>query len=423
MAAHQSILIVGGGISGITAAVEAAELGYSVQVVEKGPSLGGRVARFGQYFPKLCPPACGLELNLRRLARSRVAKVHALSEVVAIDGEPGDLEVTIRTRPRFVTDACTGCGDCVAACPAERRDDFDYGLGTTRAISSPRGPALPSTFVIDRDACRPGCTACVTACRYGAIDLAMPVREKTLNVGAAIVATGWQPYDAARLAHLGAGRVPDVITNVAMERLAAPSGPTRGRVLRPSDSRAPASVAFVQCAGSRDRNHLAFCSGVCCLASLKQATYVRSQLPEARLLMFAIDVRTPGRTEGFLARVVRDTGLVIRRGQVAKISRDAGGRLELEAEDTETGRRATEVVDLVVLATGMQPSLAAGDGGGPAKIPGLAIDPEGFVGPDNAAKGIFAAGCARAPVDVPTAVRDATAAALRAIQVVGRRIG
>jgi quinone-modifying oxidoreductase subunit QmoA len=422
MAANQTILVVGGGIAGITAAVEAAEMGYEVHVVERGPSLGGRVARFGQYFPKLCPPACGLELNLRRLVRSRTVRVHALTEPVRIDGELGDLEVTLRTRPRFVTEDCTGCGACVEVCPAERSDDFDYGLTTTRAIYAPREPALPATYVVDRRACPPGCAACVSACRYGAIDLDLEPRETIIRVGAVVVATGWQPYDAGRLAHLGAGLEPDVITNVVMERLAAPSGPTGGRVLRPSDSRAPARVAFVQCAGSRDRNHLAYCSGVCCLASLKQATYVRSQAPEAEIFLFCIDVRAPGRNEDFFAEVARDARLHVRRGLVARITRDGDGRLRVEAEDAETGRKTAEAVDLVVLATGMQPSLASSDEGASSRIHGVAVDREGFVRAGGAAKGIFAAGCARAPVDVAAAVQDATAATLRAIQTVGRRV-
>jgi quinone-modifying oxidoreductase subunit QmoA len=253
----------------------------------------------------------------------------------------------------------------------------------------------------------------VEACRYGAIDLAMLPRRLSLPVGAVVLATGWKPYDAARMDNLGFGRYPNVITNVMLERLAAPNGPTRGRILRPADGRPVASAAFIQCAGSRDVNHLGYCSSICCLASLKEATYLREQNPEARIHIFYIDLRTPGTYEFFSRKVLGDPRITVMKGKVGRVAEDPATRnLLVEAEDVLSAEKVTLTVDLVVLATGMAPSLA---GAAPA---GVALDGDGFVAADTAGEGILAAGCARSPVDVATATQEGTAAALRAIQAI-----
>ena len=258
------ILVIGGGIAGVTTAVEAAEAGCDVILVEKTPHLGGRVARMYQYFPKLCPPMCGLEINFRRLRDNPRVTLLTLAEVEKISGSSGDYEVTVRISPRFVTEACTLCGACAEACEAERADDFNYGLSKTKAAYQPHGMAYPSRYVIDRVACPDGCQACKQACLYGAIDLEQKVERRSFRVAAVVAATGWAPYDATRIANLGFGKYSNVVTNVLFERLAALDGPTSGRILRPSDSKAPQAVAFVQCAGSRDESHLPYCSAVCC---------------------------------------------------------------------------------------------------------------------------------------------------------------
>lgn len=416
MAAQESILVVGGGISGITAAVEAAEVGFEVHLVEKTPYFGGRVTRLNQYFPKLCPPYCGLEINFRRIKQSRKITTYTMAEVEKVDGKPGDYDVTLKLHPRYVNENCTACDACVEACPVERENDFNYGMSKTKAIYRPHDLSLPMQYVIDENTCTfDKCGKCADACKYGAIDLKMEAETRTVKVGSIVVATGWQPYDTANLDLLGAGKEPDVITNVVMERLASASGPTDGKVLRPSDGKAPKSIAFVQCAGSRDENHLAFCSGICCLATLKHVTYVREQLPDTEITMFYIDIRATGRYEEFFAEVSKDEKLYLRKGKVANITRESDGRLKVEAEDTATGIKSSQTVDMVVLATGMQPSLAED------KLPGMEYDDYGFVDTSNAEKGIFAAGCAKSPVDVATAVQDATAAALKAIQTVGGR--
>lgn len=408
-----TVLVVGGGISGITAAIEASAAGCRVVLVEKDPFLGGRVARLHQYFPKLCPPQCGLEIHLRRLRTSPRIRCLTLAEVRRISGGPGHYRATIERQPRRVTAQCTACGACVAACPVDRPDAFNLGMGTTKAIYLSQPTSYPPRFVIDGAAC-PGdsCGQCLPACPYGAIDLGMQGGQEEVEAQAVIWATGWEPYDAARLDGLGFGRYPNVITNVMMERLAAEDGPTGGKIVRPSDHGAIGSVAFVQCAGSRDENHLRHCSGVCCLASLKQARYVRAQYPEASIEVFYIDIRAPGRLEDFYAASQEDDKLRLIKGKVARITEDAATRrLEVEAEDTLSGEPVRHQVDLVVLATGMAPAFKS-----EVEVEGgLATDGFGFL-TDEPSPGMAAAGCAKRPTDVASCVRDATGAALRALQ-------
>jgi quinone-modifying oxidoreductase subunit QmoA len=409
-----TVLVVGGGISGITAAIEASEAGCEVVLVEKEPFLGGRVARSHQYFPKLCPPHCGLEIHLRRIKTNPRIRVLTLSEVQQISGAAGHFHATIRRSPRRVNEKCTACGACVDACPVDRPDSFNLGMVTTKAIYLPYEMAFPMRFMIDGAVC-PGsaCGKCVPACPYDAIDLEMKPDTVELDVQAVIWATGWDPYDAAKIADLGFGTYPNVITNVMMERLASPGGPTSGKIVRPSDRKGIESVAFVQCAGSRDENHLRHCSGVCCLGSLKQARYVRAQYPDATIYIFYIDIRAPGRLEDFYAATQEDAKIRLIKGKVAKISEDpASHGLEVEAEDTLAGVPLRQAVDLVVLATGMVPALR----GTVDVAGGLMTDESGFLTDDQPVAGMLAAGCAKRPTDVATSVRDATGAAMRALQ-------
>lgn len=412
---YRSILVVGGGIAGITAAVEAAEAGYDAVIVEKEPYLGGRVLQLYKYFPKLCPPSCGMEINFRRIKDNPQIRFHTMAEVERISGRPGNFDVTLKLKPRYVNDRCTACNACVAVCPAERPNAFNFGIGTTKAIYLAHEMAFPMKYAIDESACRlTECAKCVEVCEYDAIDLTMQPRTMTLKAGAVIIATGWKPYDARRIDNLGFGKYPDVITNVMMERLAAPNGPTKGRILRPSNGQEVQSAVFVQCAGSRDLNHLGYCSGICCLASLKEATYLRERNPNARAHIFYIDLRTPGTYEFFAKKVLGDAHITVTKGKVAKITEDPGTRqLVVEAEDILSAAKTQLAVDLVVLASGMVSSLADGRPAGP-----VALDQDHFVVETRDGGGIFAAGCAKGPFDVATSVQDATAAAAQAIEAI-----
>ncbi|HUY54042.1 MAG TPA: CoB--CoM heterodisulfide reductase iron-sulfur subunit A family protein [Candidatus Nanopelagicaceae bacterium] len=417
----ESVLVVGGGIAGITAALEVAEAGAQVYLVEKDPHLGGRVAQLSRYFPKLCPPACGLEINFQRLRDNQNIRLFTTSEVEDLRGGPGHYQVRIRRHPRYVNDRCTACGACAEVCPVERPNPFDYGMSTTKTIHLGHEMAYPMRYSIDDSTCLfDECGKCVQACPYQAIDLHMEATTLELEVGAVIIATGWRPYDANAITNLAFQHHADVITNVMFERMLAENGPTAGRVLRPSDGASVRSAAFVQCAGSRDRLHLAYCSGICCLASLKEASLLLERNPEAQAHVFYIDLRTPGTYQTFATKVLDHPQVRAVKGKVADILTDpASGQLVVVADDMVGGEMERTPVDLVVLATGMVPNPGPGGPLG-AKARGAF----GFCDESISGEGLFAAGCARAPVDVATSTLDATAAAMRALGVVrGARVG
>jgi quinone-modifying oxidoreductase subunit QmoA len=338
-----------------------------------------------------------------------------MAEVQKISGRPGNFDVAVALHPRYVNERCTACNACVPVCPVERPNAFNFGMGKTKAIYLAHEMAFPMKYAIDDTACRlTECARCVEVCQYGAIDLTMKSRTLTLKAGAVIIATGWDPYDAGRIDNLGFGTYPDVITNVMMERLAAPNGPTKGKLVRPSNGQEVQSAVFIQCAGSRDENHLGYCSGICCLASLKEATYLREKNPGARAHIFYIDLRTPGTYEFFQRKVLSDDHITIMKGKVARVTEDPAARqLVVEAEDILSTGKTRLHVDLVVLASGMVSSLARGAPAGP-----VVLDGDRFVLAAQTGEGIFAAGCAKGPVDVATSVQDATAAAALAIETI-----
>jgi quinone-modifying oxidoreductase subunit QmoA len=401
------ILVVGGGISGLTTALEAAEVGSDVFLVERNPYMGGRVAQLNQYFPKLCPPSCGLEINFKRIKNNRKIRMYNLTEVKNVSGSAGSYQVTLETKARYVNNNCTGCNACVDACPEERDNDFNFDMDKTKAIYKPHDMAFPMKYVIDMDACTQ-CGKCKEACKYDAVELDMETKTFTLDVSSIVWATGWNPYDAAKMDNLKFNESNAIITNMMMERMSAPNGPTEGKILRPGDNKEPESFAFVQCAGSRDENHLEYCSYICCMASLKQVTYIRERYPEAKITVFYIDMRTPGKYEKFREKVMADENVHFIKGKVADIIPEADGSVTVVAENAVTGEKVQEKVDMAILATGMQPSIQA-EG---ASL-GLQMDNNGFVLSDE---GMIASGCAKKVADVVTSNQSATAAALKAIQ-------
>jgi len=412
--ASGSILVVGGGISGITTALEAAEVGYEVFLVEKNPYLGGRVAQLNQYFPKLCPPTCGLEINFRRIKDNPRVKVLTMAEVEKVDGTPGSYNVSIKLNPRYVNENCTCCGECEEVCETLIDSSYNFEMNKIKGAYLPFEMAFPARYVMapeikgTDDAKR-----CKEACKYDAIDFDMEAKTIDFQVGAVVWATGWEPYDAKKIDNLGFGQYQNIITNMMMERMASPNGPTKGKISRPSDSKEPESIAFVQCAGSRDENHLPYCSYICCMASLKQTTYVREQYPDAKIYIFYIDVRAPGqRYEKFYQKIKEDENVFLIKGKVAEVSEEDGtGNITVVAENAVTGEKTNQTVEMVVLATGMQPTAAG------TKLPAdLNYNADGFIINDFEKGGMFAAGCANKPADVVSSNQNATGMALKAIQ-------
>ncbi len=407
-----AILVVGGGMSGLTAALEAAEVGNDVFLIEKNAYLGGRVAQLNQYFPKLCPPSCGLEINFRRIRDNRRIRTYTMTTLKSVSGSPGNYEVTLEIAPRYVNSNCTACGECAAACPDVIDNDFNYGMDKITAAYLPHDMAFPRRYVIAKDALSAdGAEAVKNACAYNAVDLDMTPQTVTISVGSIVWATGWVPYEPTKMDNLKYGQSNAVVTNMEIERMAAPSGPTNGAIVRPGDNKEIESIAFVQCAGSRDENHLEYCSYICCTATFKQMTYVRERYPDAKIVVFYIDLRTPGKYEKFRADLMNDENAEFIKGKVAEIVPEADGGVTVVAENAVTAEKSHRKVDMAVLATGMQPSLAID--GAPVD---LDMDNSGFV-ISNFDKGMISAGCAKKAADVVTTTQSSTAAALKAIQI------
>lgn len=419
IATSQTILVVGGGVSGMTAALEAAECGREVVLVERSPTLGGRTAMLYRYFPKMCHPTCGLEINLRRLKANRNVRVITMAEVVGIKGERGAYTATLKIRPRYVNENCTACGDCAKAVSSEIPNPYNYGLDNIKAAHLPHAMAYPQRYVLDPSIIGTDeADKAYAACKAEAIDLSMLEETIELPVGAVVWATGWKPYDAAKIQPYGYGLYPDVITSVEFERLADPAGPTGGTLRRPSDGKEAKNIAFIQCAGSRDENHLRHCSRICCMASLKQTQYVREAHGDAaKSTIYYIDIRAIDRFEDFYQNVQKDSTVTFVKSKVARIEQAVNGDPILHGVDTEGYHRYATAHDLVVLAIGMEP-----ESNGIALPDDIVTDSSGFI-EGSADGGMLGAGSASSPLDVNRSVQSATGAALRAIKVIHQTAG
>jgi quinone-modifying oxidoreductase subunit QmoA len=413
----KTILVVGGGISGMTTAIEAAEAGYKAVILERNSYLGGRVAQMNKYFPKLCPPYCGMEINFRRIRSNPNVRSYTSAQLENLQKSDGSYKATVKVRPRFVNSKCTACGECEKVCPEERSNDFNFGMDKTKAIYFPHEMAFPVRYAIDETTCKgSSCAKCVEVCKYDAIELDMKAETVDIEADAVVMATGWNPYDPNKIDNLSFGKSPNIITNVMMERLAAQNGPTGGKIQRLSDGKEPTSVAFVQCAGSRDENHMEHCSAICCLATFKHISYLHEQNPDIQTYMFYIDLRAQGKYEAFVQSVSAQENTTLIKGKVAEITEDGStGGLIVTAENAVTGEKVHQSVDMVVLATGMDPSARE-------VRPPVSMDYEtsGFMVPPSES-GIVATGVAKKPTDVASCTQDATAATLKAIQSIVRR--
>ncbi|MEW6402781.1 MAG: CoB--CoM heterodisulfide reductase iron-sulfur subunit A family protein [Chloroflexota bacterium] len=427
---HPDTLVVGGGIAGIQAALEVADAGYKVYLVEREPSIGGHMAQFDKTFPTLDCAACILTPKMVQAGIHPNIELLTWSEVEKVDGFVGNFSVTIRKKARYVkTDLCTGCGICWEKCPKKVKDDvFEAGMGNRKAIYTPFAQAVPKYPVIDRENCtyyiKGTCKACEKFCPTNAIDFNQEDEVITVKVGNIVLATGYETFDARRMAQYGYERLPNVFTSLEFERMCNASGPTNGEILLRDGKTKPKAVGIVHCVGSRDKNYNEYCSVICCMQGLKFAHLVHERTG-AEVYNFYIDMRTPFKGyEEFYQRVLEE-GTHFIRGKVAEINDaprtpEEQGKLIAQVEDTLVGVQMRIPLDMVILSIALEPRHDAKE---TAKRFGLSCSSDGWFIEKHPkldpvatmTEGIFIAGCNQGPKDIPATVAQGAAAAARAL--------
>ncbi|RPI11537.1 MAG: CoB--CoM heterodisulfide reductase iron-sulfur subunit A family protein [Zetaproteobacteria bacterium] len=421
-------LVVGGGIAGIQAALDIAEAGYQVTLVERTPSIGGRMAQFDKTFPTLDCAACILTPKMVECASNPNIRILSYAEVEAVSGFVGNFEVKIRRRARGVDmEKCTGCGVCYEKCPVTVSSEFEAGMGTRKAIYVPFPQAVPNVPVIDREHCtyylKGRCRICEKFCQPGAVNFEEQDEILAETFGAIVMATGFDLWDPSALGEYGGGQIPDVISGLQFERLVNASGPTGGKVLRPSDHTEPKTVVFVACVGSRDPAHgHAYCSKVCCMYTAKHALLLKEKVPDAKAYIFYMDIRANGKGyEEFVQRVVERYDATYVRGRVSRIY-PLDGHLVVMGADTLLGRPVEVHADMVVLATAMEPRADAKE---MARKLGLSTDQDNWLSEAHPklrpvevlTAGIFLAGACQYPKDIPDTVAQASGAAAKVVDL------
>jgi heterodisulfide reductase subunit A2 len=425
---HPANLVVGGGIAGIQAALEIADAGYPVYLVEREPTIGGHMAQFDKTFPTLDCSACILTPKMVDVGNHPNITLLTYSEVEKVDGFVGNYTVTIRKRARSVIEElCTGCGICWEKCPKKVVDDvFEAGVGYRKAVYVPFPQAVPKYPVIDRENCtyyqKGTCKACEKFCPTGAIDFAQEDQILQVEVGNIILATGWQLFDARRIPNYGYGRLANVFTSMEFERLSNAAGPTGGNIVLRDGIKTPKSVGIIHCVGSRDKNYNSYCSAICCMQSLKFAHLVHEKTG-ATVYNFYIDIRTPAKDYDEFYQRLLEEGTHFVRGKVAEVTDAARypgeeGKLIIQVEDTLIGKQRRIPVDMVILSAGMEPRADAKE---VAKIFGISCSASGWylerhpkLDPvATMTDGIYLAGCVQGPKDIPASVAQGAAAAAR----------
>ncbi|HKZ94723.1 MAG TPA: CoB--CoM heterodisulfide reductase iron-sulfur subunit A family protein [Candidatus Bathyarchaeia archaeon] len=417
-------LVVGAGIAGIQAAVDLADQGFVVYVVEKNPSIGGRMAQLDKTFPTLDCAACIMTPKMVDAGRHPNIKLLTYSEVKEIRREGKGFKVKILKKPRYVDEKkCTGCGACAQLCPVEIPNEFDERMGVRNAIYVPFPQAVPLIYTIDKEHCLE-CELCQNVCMASAINLQQKPEEMEITVGAIIVTTGFNLFDATKKEEYGFGLYDNVITGLALERLLSASGPTGGHVVRPSDGKIPKKVAFIQCVGSRDeKSGNLYCSRVCCMYATKEAELVKEHVPGVDVTIYYMDIRAFGKAfEEFYQRAKTEFNVKYVKGRVAEVTENPlNNNLFIRAENIESGELLNEEVDMVILSTGIVPAATNEF----EKILQLQRSDDSFFMSANpkidpvttSMDGIFIAGVAEGPKDIPDSVTQASAAAMKASMV------
>jgi len=423
-----TVLVVGAGIAGIQAALNIANAGMKVALVEKGPFIGGHMAQLDKTFPTLDCASCIFTPKTVDVARNNNIELLVCSDVTEVKGHVGNFTVTIRRNPTFVDfSRCTGCGDCTEACVLKKGvpSDFEERMAVRRAIYIPFPQAVPLKAVVDKESClllsKGKCKkACVEACKAEAIRFDQKEEVIEREIGSIIVATGYDPFDPHLLPQYGYGVYDNIITSLQFERLSSPSGPTRGEI-RLSDGTAPKGIAFLHCIGSRDENANLHCSRICCMASMKQA-HLAKEKTGAEIYEFYIDMNAFGKGYQEFYKRVREEGIFFIRGKGSEIYRK-DGRLIVESEDTLLGTPVEIPVDMVVLGTGLT---ARRDAEKIAQVFGISRSADGFFMEAHPklrpvatnVDGIFLAGCCQGPKDIPDTVAQASAAAAEVMSLI-----
>jgi heterodisulfide reductase subunit A len=424
--AVKEVLVIGGGIAGIQSALDMAEQGLRVHLVERLPSIGGRMAQLDKTFPTNDCSTCILSPKMVDCARHPNIILHTYSQVQAVSGEAGAFRVRVLKHARYVDeDLCTGCGECAQKCPRRVPDDFNMGLSRRRAIYLYFPQAVPMVMTIDPEHCtyltKGKCGLCQQVCQAGAIDFEQQDRELELEVGAIVVATGYDFYDPSPLGQYHYHHYPNVITALEYERLISASGPTGGHLTRPSDGEPARTIGFVQCTGSRHVHHNRYCSTVCCVHSTKEAVLAWEHDHQTHSYIFYTDLRGSGKGfREYMDRAGQQYNTTYVHGRVAQILEDDARNPIIKYEDALTLRPQRMTVDLAVLATSLVPRHDAPQ---LAEVLGFELDEFGFARTDPFAPtdtsrpGILACGCCLGPADIPQSVAQASAAAARAAEI------
>lgn len=424
----EAIAVIGGGITGVQTALDLANAGIEVHLIERSPSLGGHMAQLDKTFPTNDCSVCILSPKLVEAYRHQLIRVWTMADVIGLEGEAPELSLRIRVRPRYVDEEkCVGCGECSQKCPVSVDSEFDMGLGTREAICVPFAQAVPLKYAIDTRHClmltKGRCGVCQKICPADAIDFTMEEREEILDVGAVIIATGFDQLDPKEIAPYRYGQSPDLVTGLEFERLLSPSGPTGGRLLK-KDGSTPRRLIFVQCAGSRDTNHCEYCSRFCCMASLKQAMVAIEHEPLLEeLTVCYMDMRSYGKDYDRYRERAAEQGIRLLKGRVSEVVTDPLG---VRVEDVRSASIEDIEADMVILAMAAVPSTGTME---LAKSMGVECGGDGFIRTKASAegalltsrRGVFAAGCCTGPKDIPDSVCEGSAAASLALTTFPKR--